>query len=184
MKIKDRSVGAYGRGPARALPRGADVARLRLGVRRGLPPRPWRRCLRWLPALSQDLGDPNEGELLAMPALTPRILAAALFEGDDLRAAHMIEYLGTDSRTRNGRSAQQGVLAANREDFAKFYNRAGRSIEPIDLEHVFRGNAILLAARFDDREHLFGPCVRTRCSDLKGRPPTSRNPKERTPIAG
>src|SRR5262249_34742962 len=104
-----------------------------------------------------------------MPPFAPRILAAALLEGDDLWAAHMIEHLGADRRTRHGGSAKYGVVAADHQDFAAFHDRAGLGLEPVDPEHVLSGNAILLAARFDDREHLFRPCVRTRYSDPRAR---------------
>ena len=35
--------------------------------------------------------------------------------------------------------------------------RAGRSVKPIHSDHVLGKDAKLFAARFDDREHLFGP---------------------------
>ena len=40
-----------------------------------------------LGAVGQDLGDPDQGEFLAVAALAARILAPALLERDDLRAA-------------------------------------------------------------------------------------------------
>src|SRR5258707_2984117 len=69
----------------------------------------------------------------------------------------MIEHLGTDRGTCHGGSAKYGVIAANHQDFAEFHNRAGLGFEPVDPEHILSGHAILLAARFDDREHLFRP---------------------------
>src|SRR5262245_37564444 len=92
-----------------------------------------------------------------MPALAPRILAATLLEGDDLCAAHMIEHLGADRRACHGGSAKYRVVAAHHQDFAELHDCAGLGLEPVDPDHVLSGNAILLAARFDDREHLFGP---------------------------
>src|SRR5580704_14363803 len=129
----------------------------RVRLRRGLPLRPWRRSLRGLFALGQDLGDAHQGEFLAMAALAPRILAAALLEGDDLRAAHMVEHLGPDRRARDRGGAERGLLAADHQHLAELDHRAGLGFEPVDPEHVFGDNAILLAARFDDREHLFVP---------------------------
>src|ERR1700730_8665671 len=144
---------------------GRRLRRSRLGFRHRLPPWPGRRRLRRLVALGQDLGDPNQREFLAMPALAPRILAASLLEGNDLRAAHMIQHLSANCGTRHRGGAKRGFVATNHQNFSKFHNRAGLGFEPVDPEHVRGDDAILLAARFDDREHLFGPCVRVRCSD-------------------
>jgi len=66
------------------------IRRSCLSFRCRLTPWPRRWCLRRLAALGQYLGDSNQGEFLSMPAFAPRILAAALFEGDDLWAPHMI----------------------------------------------------------------------------------------------
>src|SRR5258708_13362129 len=69
----------------------------------------------------------------------------------------MIQHLGSDRGTFNGGRAKYGVIAANHQDFAEFHNRAGLGFEPVDPEHILSSHAILLAARFDDREHLFRP---------------------------
>ncbi len=100
-----------------------------------------------------------------MPALASRILAAPLLEGNDLRAAHMIQHLGANCGTRHRGGAEHGLVATNHQNFSKFHNRAGLGIEPVDPEHVLGDNAILLAARFNDREHLLFLGVRARCSD-------------------
>ena len=42
---------------------------------------------------------------------------------------------------------------------------AGIAGELFHFQHVFRGDAVLLAARLDDREHRFHPRVRSRCSE-------------------
>src|SRR5258707_5904482 len=69
----------------------------------------------------------------------------------------MIEHLRGDAGTCHGGRAKYGVIAANHQDFAEFHHGAGFGFEPVNPEHVLSGNAILLAARFDDREHLFRP---------------------------
>src|SRR5258708_14855395 len=69
----------------------------------------------------------------------------------------MIQHLGADRGTRHGGRAKYGVIAANHQDFAEFHDGAGFGLEPVNPEHVLSGNAILLTARFDDREHLFRP---------------------------
>src|SRR5215471_4695045 len=85
----------------------------RFSFRRGLPPRPRRWRLRRLAAFCQDLGDPNHGVFLAMSALAPRILAAPLLEGDDLRTAHVIQHFGSDRCTRNRGGAKYRMVAAD-----------------------------------------------------------------------
>ena len=67
----------------------------------------------------------------------------------------MIQHFGPDRRTLNGRGTKHGLIAADHQDLTEFHNRAGRGFEPVDPNHVLGDNAILLAARFDDREHLF-----------------------------
>src|SRR6516164_1349876 len=97
------------------------------GLRRGLarPLRPRRRGRLRPAALGQNLGDPHQREFLAMTALAPRILAAALLEGDDLVAAHVIEDLGRNRCACNGRRADHRALAADREDLAELDDSAG-----------------------------------------------------------
>src|SRR5262249_13205497 len=108
-----------------------------------------------------------------MPPLAPRILAAALLEGDDLRAAHMIQHFGPDRRTFNGGGAKHSPIAADPQDLTEFHTRAGRSFEPVDPKHVLGDNAILLAARFDDREHLFLTLVFVHGTRTQGPGPAS-----------
>src|SRR5580698_4279923 len=72
------------------------------------------RCLgpSWRPgvlirlfAFSQNFGDPQERELLAVTALAARVLAPALLERNDLGAASLFKDLGRNGRARDGRSA-------------------------------------------------------------------------------
>src|SRR5918995_1684555 len=57
------------------------------------------RSLLGLLAGGKDVGDPNHGVILAMPALAARILTAALLEGDHLRAPGMLHDLTRHRRT-------------------------------------------------------------------------------------
>src|SRR5260370_42171580 len=79
----------------------------------------------------------------------------------------MIQHLGSDRGTFNGGRAKYGVIAANHQDFAGFHHRSGLGFEPVDPEHILGSDAILLAARFDDREHLFRPLCSCTISDPK-----------------
>ena len=53
-------------------------------------------------------------------------------------------------------------------NLGEFDHIAGIAGDLLNLEYVIGGNAILLAARFDDREHRFHPRVRSRCSEDSG----------------
>src|SRR4051812_35133163 len=66
---------------------------LRLGLR--------LRALARLGAFGQDFRNADQDEILPVAALAPRILAAALLEGDHLAAANVIENLGRDARARD-----------------------------------------------------------------------------------
>src|SRR5262249_18405431 len=84
----------------------------------------WRRW-RWLPAFGQDLGDSNQGELLAMPPLASRILAPALFEGNDLGAANVIQDLGGDRCTCHAGGAKVRRVATDHQNFCELHDGTG-----------------------------------------------------------
>ena len=106
-----------------------------------------------LAAAGEDLGDPHDGVVLAMPALAARILAAALLEGDDLVAALMRDDFAGDGGARNGRRADRRRVAADHEHFAERHHFARILLDAVDPDHVFGGDAVLLAARAHDCEH-------------------------------
>src|SRR4051812_2157684 len=54
-------------------------------------------------AVQRDRPDPHDREVLPVTTLAARILAAALLEGDDLRAARLLDDLAHDARARNRR---------------------------------------------------------------------------------
>src|SRR5262249_61435418 len=88
------------------------------------------------------------------------VRAPALFEGDDLRAARLLEHLGRDRRSCDRRIAERQAVAADDQDLAELDDLAGLAFDSGNLQHVIGDNAILLAACFDDREHRFHPRVR------------------------
>src|ERR1700722_1068633 len=133
-----------------------------------LPLRPRRRRRRGLLALGQDLGDPHQGIFLPVAALAPRVLASALLERDDLRAAALLEHLAGNGRTRDRRAAKRWRIAAHHQHLAELDYVSGVAGDSCDLQLVFEGDAILLAPRLDDREHRFHPRVRSRCSEDSG----------------
>ena len=100
-----------------------------------------------------------------MAALAPRVFAAALLEGDDFRPAALLDHLGRNRGACDRGGAECDAVAAHNQDLAEFNNFAGLALDLVDLEHVLSGNAVLLTARFEDREHLFLR-VRSRRSDI------------------
>src|SRR6478672_6531331 len=71
------------------------LTRRRCTLGRGFALTAWprRRVLVGLRPVGQDLGDPDQGELLAVATLAARILAPALLEGDHLRPAALVQHL-------------------------------------------------------------------------------------------
>jgi hypothetical protein len=90
-----------------------------------------------------------------MTALAARILAPALLESDDLGTAPLVKHFGRDGGAGDGRRTEHDAVAADDEHFAEFDDLTGFALDLVDLEHIFRGNAVLLATCLEDREHLF-----------------------------
>src|SRR5690606_14136476 len=89
---------------------------LRLALRLGFHRLGGLGLLRRLGAAGQDLGDAHRGQELAMAALAARVLTAALLEGDDLRAAALLDDLGGDRGAVDKRRADGEIGAvANSE---------------------------------------------------------------------
>src|SRR3954470_10150090 len=86
------------------------VARFSLGLGRARP-------LGRLGASAQDFGDADQRQLLAVAALALGIVPTALLEGDDLRAATVLDDLGGDRGPFDHRRAdrQGGILASNHQ---------------------------------------------------------------------
>src|SRR5690606_9603822 len=119
--------------------------------------------LRRLLAARQDFRDAHRGEQLAMAALAARILPAALLEGDDLRAAPLLDDFRRHQRALDEGSAESHVVTISEgQHMADLDDVAGLAGEISNLQYVIGCNAILLAAGLDDCEHLlafrlFGP---------------------------
>src|SRR5262249_6939177 len=142
-----RSFGRSGRWRFAGLVAGScRRARRFCGFRRRLPFRPRRWRLVRLLAVGQDFGDPQQGEFLPMTALAPRVLPPALFEGDDLATARLVEHYGSDRGARDSRRTERHILAADGQHLAELDDLTRFTLDPVDLEHVFGGNPVLLAA--------------------------------------
>src|SRR6478736_4336492 len=111
--------------------------------------------LQRLLAVGEDLGDAEQRQILAMPLLAAVVLAPLLLEDDDLVAARLLHHLGGDQRAGNDRATRLRAIAAKQQHFAERNDVAGLARDALDLDNVVRRHAILLAARADDREHVW-----------------------------
>ena len=100
-----------------------------------------------------DAGDLHLGEVGAGAALAVGVLAPLLLEGDDLRAAAVLDDLGFDAGAGNQRGAGFGAVAAQHQDLGERDLGAHLAFELGDREHVVLGNPILLSAAADDGKH-------------------------------
>ena len=79
-----------------------------------------------LGAAGQEFGDPHDGQILLVAALAPRILAAALLERDDFRAASVRDDRAGNRRAGDQRRADMARLSVKeREDFLESHDVAG-----------------------------------------------------------
>ena len=98
----------------------------------------------------------DDREILLMATLALGILAAALLEREDLRAARLFDDFADDARARDERCADLARLAVEqREHFGERHPRARVALERHDGDLVFGGDLVLLAAGLDDCEHRF-----------------------------
>src|SRR5215469_12673707 len=111
-------------------------------------------CAMCLSSACVDRGDLQFGEGLAMAALPVRVLAALLFEGDDLLAAALFDDLRFDRCARNQRATELGVLAAEQHNLAEGELRADVARQLLDRQHIVLGDRVLFSARADDRKHV------------------------------
>jgi len=102
--------------------------------------------------------------------LAARILAAALLESDDGAVLALLDDLGGNRGAIDERRAERDVLAlAMGQHLADLDDFADLGLELLDLEQIVGGNAVLLAARFDDCEHFLPFAVRSALMNRFGR---------------
>jgi hypothetical protein len=82
-------------------------------------------------------------------------LAALLLEDDDLVGALLLQDLGGHAGAGHGAARLGVALAGKHQNVAKLDDIAGLARDFLNLDNVVRRNAILLAARANDREHVF-----------------------------
>ena len=97
-----------------------------------------------------------------MADLAARILAAALLESDDRAVLALLDDFGGDQSAIDERRAERDILAlAMREHVADLDDIADIGFDFFDLQEIVGGDAILLAARFNDCEHFLPFAVRS-----------------------
>src|SRR5690606_9498130 len=104
--------------------------------------------------LAGNVEDLDEHQILAMAVLAAIVLATALLEDRELRAAGEVHDLGLDLGAIDERRADLGLaFAAEHQHFAELDLVAGLRIEALDLEEIVFRDPVLLAAGPDDGEH-------------------------------
>src|SRR5262249_29965438 len=122
-------------------------ARLRGSSRSGLR---WRKGV----SVREDFQDPNRRQILPVASFAPVILAAALFENDDLGSPALFHDLRRNRSPGNEGGTETGLSAsANHQHVGEAHGIAGSALDFLNLKHVLWGNFILLAARANDRVH-------------------------------
>src|SRR5271165_4304214 len=103
-----------------------------------------------------DSGDLDDRQILLVASLALRILAPALFEGDDLRPARLLDDLAYDARPGYVRGADLvGRPVEQREHLVEHHLRSGFARQGHDRDLLIGGDRVLLAACLDDCEHRF-----------------------------
>ena len=92
--------------------------------------------------------------MLAVSLFAARVLAAPLFEGNDFRSAGLVDELGSHfGAAHKWRADFDLVAVADHQDVREFDGGARFACKALDCEKIVLGDAILLAARFDDSVH-------------------------------
>src|SRR5215472_1808092 len=105
-------------------------------------------------ALCLDPGDADRGHDLAMPAMPAVVLPALELDHEDLAALFLRDHLARDLRGCQ-RLRLHGDLAVvfDQEHLGELHGGAGLFAEPLDFDHLARGDPVLLAARRDNGFH-------------------------------
>src|SRR6266852_6325717 len=114
------------------------------------PPTPFLSAM----VLCLDLGDEDRRHDLAMPAVPAVVLPALELDHEDLAALLLGNYLARDLRggERLGLHGDLAVIA-HQEHLGELHRRAGLLVEALDLDHLARGDPVLLPACRDDGFH-------------------------------
>src|SRR5271157_2117414 len=109
----------------------------------------------------QNVGHPNDREILPVAALALRILAPALLKRDDLGPARLLDDLADHARSRNARGADlMGRAVEQRQHLVEHDPFARLARQRHDRDLVVGGDLVLFAAGFDDCEHRCYPVFR------------------------
>ena len=105
-------------------------------------------------AAERDVGDAQDGQLLAMALLDAAARLGPVLERDQLGAAGLGDDLGADRRVGDQRPADRGLVAVGDQQDAIDGDRLARfDVEKLDLELRADFDAVLLTAGLDDCVH-------------------------------
>jgi hypothetical protein len=105
-------------------------------------------------ATEADVGDPQDGQVLAVALLHPAAGLRAVLERDDLLAARGADHLGLDGGAVDDGGADRCLGAVGDEEHPLERDRlAGLDVEQLNLELGADLDAVLLPAGLDDCVH-------------------------------
>src|SRR6516162_234937 len=103
---------------------------------------------------ASDIGDAQNGLLLAMPFLAAVVVPPLLFEDDDLGRPRLLDDGSGDRRAVEKRGAGLDLGSfADHQHLAELDYGAGLGRQPLDRDDVVFGDLVLFAAGADDCEH-------------------------------
>src|SRR5690606_18866881 len=90
-----------------------------------------------LPSGADDVGNPNFRQILAVAPLAPGVLATALLERDELRAAGLLHELRRDLGSRDGRRSDlRRPVASDHQYFRELHLGPRLTLDLLDDENV------------------------------------------------
>src|SRR5258706_406147 len=127
------------------------------------------------PAESRPLREDPPAFLCAIVSLQNLIQVVAQIYDEIISLLFAFAALGGRLRGFLGRSlgglfrGDLHIVAAEHQHFAELDDIARLAVDAVDLDLVFGGNTVLLAACFNDCEHRSCPRVQSRCSEVPDR---------------
>src|SRR5215469_18588343 len=119
-----------------------------------------RCCLSCGTDRAGDIGDAQNGLMLAVSLLSPIVVPPFLLEDDDLGRPRLLDHRRADrSAIQKRRAGGDLGTFADHQHFAEFDRGAGLARQLLDRNNVVLGDFVLFAAGADDCEHYTASLV-------------------------